>query len=120
MTEGVFDTLCGADGKCGATWNPQGFIVYNGWVTKFNVEGTALIYSGFLGDYAKCAGRGIAVDEAQQAYVTGDIGPNIMETVPLVPPKHLRRCGAIIMPSSPSLAAAAAIPTAASPRTLFL
>ncbi len=87
VTEGVFDTLCGFDGKCGATWNPQGFIVDNGWVAKFNVEGTALIYCGYLGGYAEAAGRGIAVDEAGQAYVTGDIGPNIQETVPLVPPE---------------------------------
>jgi hypothetical protein len=86
-TEGVPQALCGADGECGASWNPQGFIVYNGWVVKLNVEGTALIYATFLGDYSMCAGRGIAVDEAQQAYVTGDISANVMETVPLVPPE---------------------------------
>jgi len=87
VTEGAFDTLCGADGKCGASWNEQGYIVYNAFVTKFNVEGTELIYSGLIGDYSVAAGRSIAVDEAQQAYVTGDIGPNIQETVPLVPPE---------------------------------
>ena len=87
VVEGGFDLLCGYDGKCGATWNPQGFIVNNGWVAKFNIEGTTLIYASYLGGYAECAGRGIAVDEAGQAYVTGDIGPNIMETVPLVPPE---------------------------------
>jgi hypothetical protein len=86
-TEGVPQALCGADGECGATWNPQGFIVSNGWVVKLNVEGTALIYSTFLGEYSMCAGRSIAVDEAQNAYVTGDISQNIMETVPLVPPE---------------------------------
>jgi len=86
-TEGVPQALCGADGECGASWNPQGFIVYNGWVVKLNVEGTALIYSTFLGEYSMCAGRGIAVDEAQNAYVTGDISANVMETVPLVPPE---------------------------------
>jgi len=86
-TEGVPQSLCGADGKCGATWNPQGYIVYNGWLVKLNVEGTQLIYATFFGEYAQCAGRGIAVDEAQNAYVTGDIGANIMETVPLVPPE---------------------------------
>jgi hypothetical protein len=86
-TEGAFDTLCGADKECGASWNPQGFTVYNGWVAKLNVEGSALIYAAYIGNYAMCAGRGIAVDEAQNAYVTGDIGPNIQETVPLVPPE---------------------------------
>ena len=87
-TEGVPQALCGADGQCGATWNPQGYIVYNGWVVKLNVEGTALIYSTFLGEYSMCAGRGIAVDEAQNAYVTGDISQNVMETVPLTPPEE--------------------------------
>ncbi len=88
VTEGAFDTLCGGDGKCGSTWNPEGFIVYNGWVVKFNVEGTALIYAAYIGQYSSCAGRGIAVDASQQAYVTGDCGPNIPETVPLVPPEE--------------------------------
>jgi len=86
-TEGVPQGLCGADGQCGATWNPQGYIVYNGWVVKLNVEGTQIIYATFLGEYSECAGRGIAVDEAQNAYVTGDISQNIMETVPLTPPE---------------------------------
>ena len=86
-TEGTPQPLCGADGKCGATWNEQGFIVYNGWITKLSVEGTALVYSTFIGEYAQCAGRGIAVDEAQNAYITGDISQNIQETVPLVPPE---------------------------------
>jgi len=86
-TEGTPQPLCADDGKCGSTWNPQGYIVYNAFVTKLNVEGTALVYSTFVGDYSMCAGRGIAVDEAQNAYVTGDIGENIMETVPLVPPE---------------------------------
>ena len=86
-TEGVPQGWCADDNACGATWNPQGATVYNGFVTKLSVEGTALVYSTFLGDYSTCAGRGIAVDEAQNAYVTGDIGPNIQETVPLVPPE---------------------------------
>jgi len=87
VTADAFDTLCGADGKCGATWNPQGYTVYNGVVTKLSVEGTALVYSAFIGQYSLCVGRGIAVDEAQQAYITGDIGPNLQETVPLTPPE---------------------------------
>jgi len=86
-TEGTPQSWCGDDNKCGATWNPQGWSVWNGFITKLNVEGTAIIYSTFLGDYSMCAGRGIAVDEAQNAYVTGDISANIMETVPLVPPE---------------------------------
>jgi hypothetical protein len=82
----AFNTLCGGDGKCGATWNPQGFIVFNGFVTKLNVEGSALIYSGFLGYYENVECLAIAVDGAENAYVTGEVGPNITPTVPLVPP----------------------------------
>jgi hypothetical protein len=78
--------LCGGDGKCGATWNPSGFIVSNVFVTKLNVAGSALVYSIFLGYYANGEGRGIAVDGAENAYVTGEVGPNIAPTVPLIPP----------------------------------
>ena len=86
-TEGTPQSWCADDNKCGATWNPPGATVFNGFVTKLNVEGTALLWSTFVGDYSMCAGRGIAVDEAQNAYVTGDVGANIMETVPLTPPE---------------------------------
>jgi hypothetical protein len=85
-TEGVPQGWCADDHKCGASWNVQGATVFNGFVTKLNVEGTALLYSTFLGDYSMCAGLGIAVDEAQNAYVTGDIGANIEPTVVLTPP----------------------------------
>jgi hypothetical protein len=86
-TEGAFGTSCGADTKCGASWNPQGFTVYNCFVSKFNVEGSGLIYSGLLSYYTNTSCLGIAVDGAQQAYVTGQVGPNIQETVPLVAPE---------------------------------
>ena len=86
-TPNVFNGSCGADAKCGASWNPQGYIVYNGFVTKLNVEGSGLIYSGFVGEYENVRCLAIAVDAAQNAYVTGDVGPNIMETTPLVPPE---------------------------------
>ncbi len=87
VTPNAFNTLCGGDGRCGASWNPQGFIVWNGFVTKLNVEGSALIYSGFLGYYENVACHAIAVDGAENAYVTGEVGPNIEETVPLIPPE---------------------------------
>ena len=86
-TEGVPQSLCADDGKCGATWNPPGWMVWNGFATKLNVEGTAVLWSTFIGDYSMCAGRGIAVDEAQNAYVAGDVSTNIVETVPLTPPE---------------------------------
>jgi hypothetical protein len=80
------NTLCGGDGKCGATWNPQGFIVNNGFVAKLNVEGSALIYSSFFGYYESVTCLAVAVDSAQNAYVTGEVGRNIEPTVILTPP----------------------------------
>ncbi len=85
-TPNAFNTLCGGDGKCGATWNAQGYTVFNGFVTKLNVEGSALMYSGILGYYEEVTCLAIAVDGAGNAYVTGDVGPNIEPTVPILPP----------------------------------
>jgi len=82
-----FNSLCGGDGACGATWNPQGFLVRNAFVIKLNPEGSVPLYSGFLGFYENVIGRAIAVDANQIAYVTGQVGPNITPTVPIIPPK---------------------------------
>lgn len=41
------------------------------FVTKLNPTGTALVYSTFLGGSAEDGGRGIAIDAAGDAYVTG-------------------------------------------------
>jgi hypothetical protein len=41
------------------------------FVTKLNPSGAALVYSTFLGGSAEDGGRGIAVDAAGNAYVTG-------------------------------------------------
>jgi len=82
-----FNSLCGGDGQCGATWNPQGFLVRNAFVIKLNPEGSAPLYSGFLGYYENVIGQAIAVDANQIAYVTGQVGPNITPTVVITPPK---------------------------------
>ena len=82
-----FNPLCGGDGACGATWNPQGFRVRNGFVTKLNPEGSVPLYSGFLGYYENVISQAISVDANQIAYVTGQVGPNITPTVPIIPPK---------------------------------
>ena len=86
VTPNAFNTVCGGDGKCGASWNPQGYTVFNGFVTKLNVEGSALMFSGFLGYYEEVSCLAVAVDGAGNAYVTGETGPNIAPTVPLYPP----------------------------------
>ena len=41
------------------------------FVAKFNVSGSALVYSTYLGGSGFERGRGIAVDEAGNAYITG-------------------------------------------------
>jgi hypothetical protein len=41
------------------------------FVTKINAAGTALVYSTYLGGIGEDEGRGIAVDQSGQAYVTG-------------------------------------------------
>jgi len=86
VTPGSFNTLCGGDGKCGASWNPNGLLVSNAFVTKLNSAGSALVYSGFLGNYEIVKGLAIAVDSDLEAYVTGQTGPNLTPTVPIVPP----------------------------------
>ena len=43
----------------------------NAFVTKVNAAGTALVYSTYLGGSGSFWGRGIAVDNAANAYVTG-------------------------------------------------
>lgn len=87
VTHGSFDTLCGGDGQCGATWNPEGLIVSNGFLSKLNPAGSALVYSGFIGVYENVECFAVAVDPDENAYVTGQTGPNITPTVVITPPK---------------------------------
>jgi beta-propeller repeat-containing protein/centrosomal CEP192-like protein len=85
-TQNVFGQNCGGDAKCGASWNTGGLIVSNAFVTKLNIAGSALLYSGFLGYYEYVQGNAIAVDANGNAYVTGQVGPNIPPTVVITPP----------------------------------
>ena len=47
---------------------------WDAFVAKINADGTAFIYSGFLGGAGKDYGYGIAVDSSGSAYVTGETG----------------------------------------------
>ncbi len=78
VTPLVFDTLCGSDGKCGASYNVNGDIVFNGFVTELNPAGSSLAYSSFIGGYQETEGNAIAIDSAHDAYITGEIGPPIL------------------------------------------
>jgi hypothetical protein len=86
VTPGSFDTVCGFDGKCGATYNPTGLIVSNAFITKLNVAGSGVIYSTYLGYYENVRGQAIAVDNNQNVYVTGQVGALITPTTPITPP----------------------------------
>src|SRR5665213_2786604 len=78
--------LCGGDGKCGATWNPGGHIVTNGFVTKLNAAGSAILYSSFIGEYDDLFAQAIAVDKDNNAYITGIVTPDFAPTVTITPP----------------------------------
>jgi hypothetical protein len=86
VTPNAFNPSCGGDDACGATWNPESKIVSNAFVTKLNTQGSGLLYSSYLGYYENVIGQAIAVDANQVVYVSGQVGPNITPTVPIVPP----------------------------------
>ena len=86
VTFGSFNTECGGDGKCGATFNTGGLIVENGFICKLNAAGSALIYSAYIGEYENVEALGVAVDQDQNAYVTGHTEDNFLPTVTITPP----------------------------------
>ena len=56
----------------------------DGFVTKFSPDGSALVYSTYLGGSEFDEGRGIAVDSGRQAYVIGSTAsPDYFEVTPL-------------------------------------
>jgi hypothetical protein len=63
-TAGAFDATCGATIPCGGS-TPDAF------VTKLNANGTALIYSTYLGGDSVDRGRSVGVDSMGRAYVFG-------------------------------------------------
>ena len=88
---GIAVDAAGAAYVTGSTWSPDfpttpgAFDTsYNGgysdvFVTKLNADGSDLVYSTFLGG---SEGRGIAVDAAGAAYVTGWTGSTTFPTTP--------------------------------------
>ncbi len=65
------------------TVNPlQSSTLGGAFVTKFNPQGSALIYSTLLGGGNEDIGRGIAVDAAGNAYVTGSTTSSVFPILP--------------------------------------
>jgi hypothetical protein len=67
-----------------------------GFVTKLNVTGSALLYSTYLGGGEGAAGSGIAVDVSGNAYITTTPGPN---SLPLRAPSRPLTAVGTTMPS---------------------
>jgi beta-propeller repeat-containing protein/centrosomal CEP192-like protein len=84
VTPGSFNTLCGSDGKCGASFTTGGLIVFNGFLTKLNAAGSAIVYSAFIGEFENVVAYAVAVDANQIAYVTGSTAANGIPAI--VPP----------------------------------
>ena len=63
-------------------------LTYNGsrdaFVAKVNAAGTALVYCGYLGGSQSDYGKGIAVDGANNAYVTGETDSGEADGFPVV------------------------------------
>ncbi len=53
------------------TTDPGGLITFDAFVTKFNAEGTDIIYSTYIGGSYDDSGASIAVDNNGRAYITG-------------------------------------------------
>ncbi len=62
-TAGAFDITCGTDGNCNA--------LFDGFVTKLNSRGSALVFSTFIGGSSGDAVTGIALDSAKNVYLYG-------------------------------------------------
>ena len=68
-TAGALDTTCGSDGTCNSTGTQRYADVF---VSKFNAQGSGLVYSTFLGGSGIEFAGGIAVDGSNNAFVTGE------------------------------------------------
>ena len=87
VSTGAFDTLCGFDGDCGATFS-GGSLVTNAFVTELNPAGSALVYSTFFGYFENVKGQAIAVDSNGNAYITGSTSANGVPVIVITPPKQ--------------------------------
>jgi uncharacterized protein (TIGR03437 family) len=68
-TPGAFDSTCGTDGACNLF--DFGLFVPDGYVSKLDPSGFALLYSTYLGGSLGELTRAIAVDSSGNAYIVG-------------------------------------------------
>ena len=73
ITPGAYQTVCGPgpNNKSPSANAAPASCGNSAFITKLNANGTALVYSTFLGGYQSAYGTGIAVDSAGRAYVAG-------------------------------------------------
>jgi len=71
ITAGAFQTVCGCGGYNG-----------DGFVTKLNPAGSALVYSSYLGGSSNEFAEGIALDSTGNAYITGFTSSSDFPTTP--------------------------------------
>jgi len=70
-TPGSFHANCGCDGKCNATINLNGLINSDGFATKINPAGSAIVYSSLISGWGDTLGFGVSVDNNGSAYFVG-------------------------------------------------
>jgi uncharacterized protein (TIGR03437 family) len=83
VTAGALQTKFNGPGQVGNSFGGDGF------VAKLNPSGTALLYSTFLGGAGGDYGNGIAVDQAGNAYVTGNTGSSNFPLSPDAPQRSI-------------------------------
>ncbi len=76
--EATFPVVGGPD----LTFNGLGYYG-DAFVAKVNAAGSGLVYCGYIGGFGVDAGRGIAVDGAGNAYVTGYTFPSVVDAFPV-------------------------------------
>ncbi|HLW79513.1 MAG TPA: choice-of-anchor D domain-containing protein [Terriglobia bacterium] len=70
-TPGSFDPNCPPNGACGAGLYPNGEINSACFLTELNPAGSAILYSTYIGGEGNTRCQAVAVDNDQNAYVTG-------------------------------------------------